>query len=49
MLVTGCLMLVEDPIFSGDKTKKEFLKIQYPETSIKDLFAIGTTIYRNLT
>ena len=30
-------MLVEDPVFSGDKIKKYPLKIQYQETSIQHL------------
>jgi len=45
MLDTGYLMLVEDPVFSGDKIKKYPLKIQtsassvesYQETSIQHL------------
>ena len=33
----GCLMLVEDSIYSGDN-KRDPLKIQHPETSIQNRF-----------
>jgi hypothetical protein len=48
MLVAGCSMLVDDPVFSGDKSKNDSFQIQYPETSIHNLFELGTTVYRNL-
>ena len=38
MLVTGRLMLVEDPVFSGDKLNNDFFQIQQPETSIQNLY-----------
>jgi len=42
ILDTGCLIPVEDPVFSGDKTKK-FL--YYPETSIQHLVIFMIDLY----
>jgi hypothetical protein len=51
MLVAGCSMLVEDPVFSGDKEKRNLLKTQHPETSIQyhGLSSGNHKFFKNLT
>ena len=51
MLVAGCSMLVEDPVFSGDKEKNLPYSIQYPEINIQ-YHVLSNQImafYQNLT
>jgi hypothetical protein len=56
ILVAGCSMLVEDPVFSGDKEKTFLIPFplktgfplrynKYPETGIQYLYIICTKRY----